>query len=53
MYYAPFAVLRYIWASDLDLTGWPTFKKIVLDYDFWIGGVTYCYYLSIDIYIYS
>ena len=33
------------WRSDLDLEGWPTFKKIVLDYDFWIREVTYCCYL--------
>ena len=31
--------------SDLDLAGWPTLKKIVLDYDFWIRGVSYCCYL--------
>ena len=33
------------WHSDLDLPGCPTLKKIVLDYDFWIRGVTYCCYL--------
>ena len=33
------------WPIDLDIKGWPTFKKIVLDYDFWIWEVTYCSYL--------
>ena len=40
-----FNVVPWFWCSDLDLEGWPTFKKIVLDYDFWIRGVTYCCYL--------
>ena len=33
------------WSSDLDLSGCPTLKKIVMDYDFWIRGVTYCCHL--------
>ena len=40
-----FNAVPYFWCSDLDLEGWPTLKKIVLDYDFWIRGVTYCCYL--------
>ena len=41
--------MRYhdFWPSDLDLVGWPTLKKkIVQGYDFWIRGVTYCCYLQ-------
>ena len=34
------------WPSDLDLGVWPTLKKkVIMDHDFLIRGVTYCCYL--------
>ena len=39
-----FNAVPWFLVCDLDLAGWPT-KKIVLGFNFWIGGVTCCCYL--------
>ena len=42
-----FNAVPWFFSSDLGLAGWPTFKKNVVDYDFWLRGVTYCCYLHV------